>query len=118
MQAQFSGARLAHERSQLVGKINGYPTRVELLNPRYVRAHHWYLLFLAAMGRHDEAIEEIRKAQKLDPLALIVSVAEGRILHFASRFDDAIAQFQTFSSLMQSLSRRTVISEPHTVRKD
>lgn len=64
------------------------------LNPRYVRAHHWYALFHAAMGRHDEAIEEIRKAQKLDPLALIVSVAEGRILHFARRFDDAISQFQ------------------------
>jgi TolB-like protein/Flp pilus assembly protein TadD len=64
------------------------------LNPRYVRAHHWYALFLAAMGRHDEAIGEIRKAQKLDQLALIVSVAEGRILHFARRFDDAIAQFQ------------------------
>ena len=64
------------------------------LNPRYVRAHHWYALFLAAMGRHDEGIEEIRKAQKLDPLALIVSVAEGRILHFARRFDEAIGQFQ------------------------
>jgi TolB-like protein/Tfp pilus assembly protein PilF len=64
------------------------------LNPRYVRAHHWYALFLAAMGRHDQAIEEIRKAQKLDPLALIVSVAEGRILHFARRFDEAIGQFQ------------------------
>jgi len=64
------------------------------LNPRYVRAHHWYALFLAAMGRHGEAIEEIRKAQKLDPLALIVSVAEGRILHFARRFDEAIGQFR------------------------
>jgi adenylate cyclase len=64
------------------------------LNRRYVRAHHWYALFLAAMGRHDKAIEEIRKAQKLDPLALIVSVAEGRILHFARRFDEAIGQFQ------------------------
>ena len=64
------------------------------LNPRYVRAHHWYALFLAAMGRHHKAIEEIRKAQKLDPLALIVNVAEGRILHFARRFDEAIGQFQ------------------------
>jgi TolB-like protein/Tfp pilus assembly protein PilF len=69
------------------------------LNPRYVRAHHWYALFLAAMGRHDKAIEEIRKAQKLDPLALIVSVAEGRILHFARRFDEAIGQFQKILEL-------------------
>jgi TolB-like protein/Flp pilus assembly protein TadD len=69
------------------------------LNPDYVRAHHWYALFLAAMGRHDEAIEEIRKAQQLDPLALIVSVAEGRILHFARRFDEAIGQFQKILEL-------------------
>jgi TolB-like protein/Tfp pilus assembly protein PilF len=69
------------------------------LNPRYVRAHHWYALFLAAMGRHDVALEQIRKAQEFDPLALIVSVAEGRILHFARRFDDAIEQFQKILEL-------------------
>lgn len=63
------------------------------LNPRYVTAHHWYALFLAAVGRHDEAIREIKKARQLDPLSLIVRVAEGRILHFARRFDDAIEQF-------------------------
>ncbi len=69
------------------------------LNPRYVRAHHWYALFLAAMGRQDEAIEQIKRARKLDPLSLIVSVAEGRILHFARRFDDAIEQFRKIVEL-------------------
>ncbi len=69
------------------------------LNPRYVRAHHWYALFLAAMGRQDEALEQIEKARKLDPLSLIVSVAEGRILHFARRFDDAIEQFRKIVEL-------------------
>lgn len=74
-------------------------TRALELNPRYVRAHHWYALFLAAMGRQDEAIEQIRKARKLDPLSLIVSVAEGRILHFARRFDDAIERFRKIVEL-------------------
>lgn len=69
------------------------------LNPRYVRAHHWYALFLAAMGRPDEALEQIKRARKLDPLSLIVSVAEGRILHFARRFDDAIEQFRRIVEL-------------------
>jgi TolB-like protein/predicted Zn-dependent protease len=69
------------------------------LDPRYVRAHHWYALFLAAMGRQDEAIEEIKEARKLDPLSPIVSVAEGRILHFARRFDEAIEQFQKIVEL-------------------
>ena len=49
------------------------------LNPRCVTAHHWYALFLAAMGRYDEAIREIKKARTLDPLALTVRTAEGRI---------------------------------------
>jgi TolB-like protein/Tfp pilus assembly protein PilF len=74
-------------------------SRALALNPRYVRAHHWYALFLAAMGRHDEAIKEIGIAKKLDPLALIVSVAEGRILHFARRFDNAIEQFRKILDL-------------------
>jgi TolB-like protein/Flp pilus assembly protein TadD len=64
------------------------------LNPRYMRAHHWYALFLAAMGRGDEAIQEIKEALKLDPLALIVNTAEGRIWHFAREYDRAIEQFQ------------------------
>jgi len=69
------------------------------LNPRYVTAHHWYALFLAALGRQGEAIREIKKARQLDPLSLIVSVAEGRILHFARRFDDAIEQFRRILEL-------------------
>lgn len=69
------------------------------LNPSHGRAHHWYALFLAAMGRYEEALREIRTARKLDPLALIVSVAEGRILHFARRFDEAIDQFQKILEL-------------------
>ncbi len=46
------------------------------------------------MGRHDGAMQEIKLAQKLDPLGSAVNTAEGRILHFARRYDDAIAQFQ------------------------
>jgi TolB-like protein/Flp pilus assembly protein TadD len=69
------------------------------LNPRYLRAHHWYALFLAAMGRLDEAIHGIQKAQALDPLALTVSTAEGRIFHFARQFDRAIEQFHNVLEL-------------------
>jgi len=69
------------------------------LDANYVTAHHWYALFLAAMGRQDEALEQIKRARKLDPLSLIVSVAEGRILHFARRFDDAIEQFRRIVEL-------------------
>lgn len=69
------------------------------LNPRYVRAHHWYALFLAAMSRHDGAAEKIKEARRLDPLALTVSTAEGRILHFAREYDRAIEQFRKILEL-------------------
>jgi tetratricopeptide (TPR) repeat protein len=36
---------------------------------------------------------QIKQAHKLDPLALTVSSAEGRILHFARRYDQAIEHF-------------------------
>ena len=69
------------------------------LDPRYVRAHHWYALFLAAMCRQEEASEEIKEARKLDPLSPIVGVAEGRILHFARRFDEAVERFRKIVEL-------------------
>jgi TolB-like protein/Tfp pilus assembly protein PilF len=69
-------------------------THAITLNPRYARAHHWYALFLAAMGRHNEAVVEINHALELDPLAVTINTAAGRISHFARRYDDAIEQFK------------------------
>src|SRR5207249_1801610 len=50
----------------------------------------WTLL--SALGRHDEALVEIRRAHELDPLSLIISTAVGRVLHFQRRYEDAIEQ--------------------------
>jgi tetratricopeptide (TPR) repeat protein len=47
---------------------------------------------LSQEGRHDEAIAEIRRAQELDPLSLIINAITGRILLFAGRVDPAIEQ--------------------------
>lgn len=67
------------------------------LNPGYATAHHWYACHLAEMGRNSEAIVEIRKAQNLDPLSLIIRADMAGILLVARQVDDAIEQ-----------SRRTV----------
>jgi serine/threonine protein kinase/Tfp pilus assembly protein PilF len=64
------------------------------LNPNYAQAHHWYALHLAAMGRHDESISEMRRAQELDPLSLIINTNVGWMLYFAGRYDAAIEQFR------------------------
>jgi serine/threonine protein kinase/tetratricopeptide (TPR) repeat protein len=39
------------------------------LNPNYPAAHHWYAVLLGNLGRSDEAIQEARRAQDLDPLS-------------------------------------------------
>ena len=44
------------------------------LDPGYATAHHWYAMScLVPMGRLDEALEEMRLAQSLDPVSSIVA---------------------------------------------
>jgi TolB-like protein/Tfp pilus assembly protein PilF len=64
------------------------------LNPNYITAHHWYSTFLFAMGRFDESIFEIKRAQKLDPRSIIINTNIGWPYHFRRRYDNAIEAFQ------------------------
>src|SRR5262249_15344833 len=65
------------------------------LSPNYATAHHWYADgYLAPMGRLDEAIAEMRKAQQLDPLSPIITVDVGKDLFMARHYDEAIAQLK------------------------
>jgi serine/threonine-protein kinase len=64
------------------------------LNPNYATAHHWYAQFLSGMGRHEEALARIRKAQELDPLSLIIDVTVGDTHLKARRYDEAIAHLR------------------------
>lgn len=60
------------------------------LNPNYATAHHWYSVYLTAMGRREEAMAEIRRAQQLDPLSLIIRTDIGFQLYYARQYDEAI----------------------------
>ena len=42
------------------------------LNPGSATARHWYAWHLIVMGRNDEGIAELKKAESLDPLSLII----------------------------------------------
>jgi tetratricopeptide (TPR) repeat protein len=68
--------------------------RATELNSNYITAHHWFAEFLSALGRHDEAIAEIRRAIEIDPVSPIVNADAGEILCFARRYDEAIAQLK------------------------
>jgi len=62
------------------------------LNPSYPSAHHWYSNLLRSLGRFDEALAEIRRAQELDPVSLIINVNVGITLYWMQRYDEAIDQ--------------------------
>jgi serine/threonine protein kinase/Tol biopolymer transport system component/Tfp pilus assembly protein PilF len=65
------------------------------LKPGYVPAHHWYsFLYLAPMGRLDEAITRIQHALELDPLSLAAGSNIGLLFYLARRYDDALDHFQ------------------------
>jgi len=62
------------------------------LNPNYAPAHLWYSLTLSGLGRLEEALIEIKKAQELDPLSLIINTDVGLVHYFAGRYDLAIKE--------------------------
>ncbi len=64
------------------------------LNPGYATAHQWYGELLSELGRYEEALAEVKQAQQLDPLSLIINAISGRILLNAGRDDLAIEQLR------------------------
>jgi serine/threonine-protein kinase len=64
------------------------------LNPNSALAHNQYAMYLAAMGRLDDAIAEVKRAQELDALSPIVNTDLGWYLLYAGRGSEAIAQFR------------------------
>jgi TolB-like protein/DNA-binding winged helix-turn-helix (wHTH) protein/Tfp pilus assembly protein PilF len=72
------------------------------LNPGYATAHHWYAWHLGLLGRYDEAIAEMRKAENLDPLSLIINAQLAELLVVAHHYDESIQQ-----------SRKTIEMNPN-----
>jgi adenylate cyclase len=64
------------------------------INPNYPLAHHYYADFLKAMGRFDEALQQIELAQELDPLSLAINTGVGHVLYLSRQYDKAIEQYR------------------------
>lgn len=72
-------------------------------NPNNAMAHHWYATFvLAPVGRFSEAVAEIKAAQRLDPVSLIVNTDLGWAYFISGRGHAALVQY-----------RKTVDLDPH-----
>ena len=55
-------------------------------------AHEFYALYLAAVGRLDEAIKEAKIAQRLDPVSLNVNQTVARVFYYSRQYDKAVDQ--------------------------
>ncbi len=78
-----------------------YKRAIEL-NPGYATAHHWYAWHLLVMGQNSEGIFEMRRAESLDPLSLIISADLAEALCIAHLYDESVQQ-----------SRRTLDMDPN-----
>jgi len=65
------------------------------LNSGSALAHGQYAMFLAAMGRLNDAIDELKRAQSLDSLSPIINTDLGWCLLYADQSGEAIRQFRT-----------------------
>jgi serine/threonine-protein kinase len=75
------------------------------LSPKYARGHFSYGMLLTSLGRFDEAIAQMERAQELDPLSLITMAAAARPYYNARRYDDAVAQARRTLDLDSTFSR-------------
>jgi Tfp pilus assembly protein PilF len=62
--------------------------------PGSAEAHHIHALYLKAIGRMDEAVDEMQTAVRLDPLSLPLNQTLGVALFAAGRVDDAERQLR------------------------
>ena len=62
------------------------------LDPNYSTAHQWYGSFLLFRGRMDEGLIELKRAQELDPLSLVINGHVARGYYFKSEYERAIEQ--------------------------
>lgn len=75
------------------------------LNPSDSYAHLFYSnSYLSPLGRHDEAIAEMRTAIALDPFSPRIQSFLGRTYIWARRYDDALGQLQKTTEMFPSFA--------------
>lgn len=73
--------------------------RALALKPDYPTTHHWYGNYLMSRCRLDKALEEMVRAQQLDPLSLIIDANIGNLFYLMRQHDRALDHFQKMLEL-------------------
>ncbi len=76
-----------------VGAEREYKRAIQL-KPNYALAHSGYSLYLSAVGRHQEAIAEAKRAQELEPLSITNGDVLGYIFFQARQYDQSIEELR------------------------
>jgi eukaryotic-like serine/threonine-protein kinase len=97
LDALLSDAHLALGRVYFFGEWNWQQAESEFkraldLNAGDSEAHRAYGSYLAALGRQEEAMSEIRRAQEIDPLYIATQITAGWVFYFSRQYDNAIEQ--------------------------
>jgi len=80
--------------------------RALALNPNDPAPHHWYAMFpLLETGRFEEALGELRRAQALDPLALIYTADEAAVFYCMREPDRALDRCRRVRELDPGFAR-------------
>jgi len=74
------------------------------LNPSDAEAHHMLVLCLAAVGRVDEAVVEVKRIRELDPLSFRINWEVGRKLYFARKYDEALTELRRAADMQPDSS--------------
>jgi TolB-like protein/Flp pilus assembly protein TadD len=76
-----------------IGAERSYRRALEL-DPGAVPIYEWYGKFLACYGRVDEALEQLRWAQSLDPVSPLLNANVALVLYVGRKYDEAIENYR------------------------
>jgi TolB-like protein/Flp pilus assembly protein TadD len=66
--------------------------RALALNPSYATAYQWHAVNLLVTGHPENAVKDLKKAQALDPLSLIISADLAEVYNYVGRSTEAEAE--------------------------
>lgn len=74
------------------------------LDSNFARAHHWYATYLLALHRYPEALDQIERAQRLEPSSIAILADKGFLLWMSGRHADGLALLRQLEKTQPSFS--------------
>jgi tetratricopeptide (TPR) repeat protein len=65
------------------------------INRGDANTHHQYAFLLSILGRHEDAIREIKLSRDLDPLASRIRANVGYVFYFARKYEEALEELDS-----------------------